>query len=85
MFDFVGSVVRSYGGTIIKLLLAQKGLSMSHMGSAGDEKMTHAECMKSNSKEATRVREILTEIENVKFPEDTILWQLLQKPEVNTE
>lgn len=41
--------------------------------------MTYAECMEPNSKEAARVREILGEIEKVRFPEDLLLWQILQK------
>ena len=41
--------------------------------------MTYDECMKSNSKKAQRVREILKEIKSVKFPDDLIMYKILRE------
>ena len=41
--------------------------------------MTHAECMKSNSQEAIRVREILKKIKAARFPEDCIMYKIIQE------
>ena len=39
--------------------------------------MTLAECMTSNSPDAIRVREILKRQDEIKWPDDSILYQIL--------
>lgn len=40
--------------------------------------MTYEECIKFDSQEAKRVCKILNKIEQVKFPEDLIMYQILK-------
>ncbi len=41
--------------------------------------MTYDECMRSNSKEAVRVRKILTEAKGVKIPDDLIMYKIIKE------